>query len=139
MIFQPVFKYFKARTNSDRVTAWKSKDFPKETIKSPATSSNSLNPTLNYTDNLRMRVKVAGSCLKQDKVTFTPRAKLNFCIDYEINLWSYYLVADFALKNDLFGAFKLTKNAKPNKYSYSGYGFQFDAFETFLVKWFLVW
>ena len=33
---------------------------------------------------------------------------------------------DFTLKDCLFGAVKLTKNADPDKYSYSGYGIGLD-------------
>ena len=39
---------------------------------------------------------------------------------------------DFALKNCLFGAVKLTKNADIGKYKYSGYGVGFDARGSFL-------
>ena len=40
----------------------------------------------------------------------------------EINLWANYDGTDFPLGNSLFGAVRLTKNADPNKYYYSGYG-----------------
>ena len=37
----------------------------------------------------------------------------------------------FYVGNSLFGAVKLSKNADPDKYSYSGYGIGFDACRTF--------
>ena len=39
---------------------------------------------------------------------------------------------DFALGNSLFGDFRLTKNADPDNYKYSGYGIGFDARGRFL-------
>ena len=46
---------------------------------------------------------------------------------YELDRWSQDLNAKFTLKDYLFGAVKLTKNADPNKYSYSEYGIGFDS------------
>ena len=51
-----------------------------------------------------------------------------------MNICSQDLSADFTLKNCLFGAVKLTKNANPNKYSYSGYGIGFDSRSVFLIS-----
>ena len=44
-------------TISDRVAAWKSKDFSDQSMKPPATSKNSLNSRLDYIDNPKIRVK----------------------------------------------------------------------------------
>ena len=41
--------------------------------------------------------------------------------------WSKDLNTDFTLDNCLFGAVKLTKNADPDKYVYSGYSIGFDS------------
>ena len=41
--------------------------------------------------------------------------------------WSCGLSTHFALRNCLFGAVKLTKNAYPDKYYCSGYGVGFDS------------
>ena len=44
------------------------------------------------------------------------------------NLWPFTFAKDFALRNYLFGAVKLTKSdAEFDKYKYSGYGIGFDA------------
>ena len=59
--------YFKSTTNSDMVMAKKPRSFPEESIKSPATSDDILNPGVNYTDNGKKRVKFDGSCLKHEK------------------------------------------------------------------------
>ena len=83
------------------------------------TLNNSLNPLIYYNDSAKIQAKVNGSCLNQYKVTFTPKAVLNFYPVYEINLWPQYACYDFALRNSLIGAVKLTKNAKPDQYCYS--------------------
>ena len=67
--FQPVLKYFKKIANSDNISAWKSKELSDKRIKPHATSNNSLAPSLNYNYN-KVTVKLDGSCLKQEKVTF---------------------------------------------------------------------
>ena len=41
---------------------------------------------------------------------------------------------DFTLGNSSFGAVKLTKNADPDKYKYSGYGIVFDLCESFTFE-----
>ena len=52
---------------------------------------------------------------------------VNSFIVYELGSWSRDLDIDFTLGNCLFGGVKLTKNADPDKYSYSGYGIGFDS------------
>ena len=47
-------------------------------------------------------------------------------IIYELDRLSRDLNIDFPLKDCLFGAVKLTKDADPDKYKYSGYGIGFD-------------
>ena len=56
--------------NTDHILLWKSKGLPDESIKPPATSNNSIASLLNYFGTIA-RVKFDGSCLKQDKITFT--------------------------------------------------------------------
>ena len=48
---------------------------------------------------------------------------VNLFIVYELDRWSKDLNAEFTLKACLFSAAKLTINTDPDKYSYSGYGF----------------
>ena len=47
-------------------------------------------------------------------------------IIYELDRLSRDLNIDYPLKDCLFGAVKLTKDADPDKYKYSGYGIGFD-------------
>ena len=49
---------------------------------------------------------------------------------YELKRWSQDWIADFILKDCLFGAVKLYKN--PDKYSYLGYSIWFGSFSLFL-------
>ena len=71
-----------------------------------------------------MKLKFKGSCLKQeDQTAFTPKYVVN---SSELDSWSRDLNTGFTLGGCLFGGVKLTKNADPDKYSYSGYGIRFD-------------
>ena len=124
LIFQPVYRYFKTVTNSNYILSWKSKRLSAENIKPPATSDNSLNPELSYIE-YNIRVKLTGSCLKQQKITYTHKKVVNIYIVYELKASSCH-IDDPTLKNCLFGAVTLTKNADIDKYRYSGYGIGFD-------------
>ena len=130
LIFQPIYKYFKKIGSTDHISEWKSKELSDEIIEPPNTSDNSLAPALSYIGN-KTRVKFDGSCLKQDKITFTHGIIVNIYIVYEINLWKYVDSIDPTLGNFLFCAVKLVKNPDIDKYKYSGYGIGFDVKGTF--------
>ena len=49
-----------------------------------------------------------------------------------LNPWLRNLNTDFTLDNWLFGSVKLTENADPDKYKYSGCGIGFDSRSKFL-------
>ena len=53
-------------SNTNDILSWKSKGFFKGSIKPPSTSTNILNPLLNYVGT-KIRVEFKGSCLKQDE------------------------------------------------------------------------
>ena len=93
-----MYRYFKKIGNSDHISAWKSKGLSDESINLPATSDNSLTPSLDYI-GVRIRVKFNGQCLKQDKVTFIHKKIMNIYIVYEINLWPFGRDDDFTLGN----------------------------------------
>ena len=100
-----------------------------EIIKPPATCNNRLAPELNYFIN-KIKVKFHGSCLKQDKITYTFATMLNIYIVYNF---------DPTLENCLIDAVELTKNADIDKYKHSGYGTAFDSAEFFFVFWWGIW
>ena len=83
--------------------------------------------------NSRIKLEFKVSHLKQDKAYFTPKNVVNLYIVYELNMWSQDLNAEFTLKDCLFQAVKLAKNANTNKYSCSGYGIGFDSRSIFSV------
>ena len=84
-------------------------------------------------NNSKIRLRFTGSCLKQDKATFTANSVVNLFIVHELNRWSQDLNAKFTLNNCLFGNVKITENVEPNKYSYSGYGIGFDSRSLFSI------
>ena len=84
-MFQSAYRYFKKIANTDHISVWESKGLSDESIKPPATSNNSLAPSLNYI-GVRSRIKFDSHCFKQDKVTFIHGKVVNIYIVYLINL-----------------------------------------------------
>ena len=119
LVFQPMYRYFKMITNTDYISSWKSKGLSAESIKPPTTSDNSLTPVLNYYGT-KTRVKFNGSCLQQPKLSYTHGTIVNIYIVYELSASSSY-TGNPTLKNLLFGAVTLNKNADIDKYEYSAY------------------
>ena len=97
--------YFQKIGNTGRILSWECKGLSNEIIKSTTTSNNSLAQELNYFIN-KINVKFNGSCLKQDKITYTHGTIVSIYINYELssNLNNF----DPTLKNCFFGAVKLT-------------------------------
>ena len=133
LVFQPIIKYFKINTII-KVTnyglSWKSKGLPSENIKPPTTSDNGITPTINYYYGTKVRGKFTGSCLKQQKISYTHSNIVNIYIVYELGA-SGSNNSDPTLKNCLSGAVTLSKNADIDKYGYSGYGMGFDRRSSF--------
>ena len=74
----------------------------------------------------KVRVKLNKGCLKQrNKLPCDYGSRVNIFIVYELGASSSN-DSDPTLKNCLFGAVTLTKNADIKKYGYSGYGIGFD-------------
>ena len=116
LVFQPMYRYFKMITNTDYISSWKYKGLSDESFKPPATSDNSLNPALNYYGT-KTRVKFTGSCLKQSKLSYNHGKVVNIYIVYELGASNSH-IDDPTLKNCVFGAVTLTKNADIDKYGY---------------------
>ena len=131
LVFLPMGKYFQLNSVVgviDRVL-WQSKGLSNKSIKPPTTSDNSLTPELNYYGT-KTKIKFTRSCLKQSDHVFTHKKVVNIYIVYELAASSSH-DSDSALKNCLFGAVTLTKNAVIEKYKYSGYGIGFDRRSSF--------
>ena len=91
-------KYFKKIGSTESISSWKSKGLSNEVIKPPPTSNNSLAPELSYFIN-KIKVKFNGSCLKQDKITYTYGRIVNIYIVYKLS--SNLINFDFTLENCL--------------------------------------
>ena len=124
LVFQPMSTYFKIG-NSDYVLSWKSKGLSAESITPHSAPNNFLNPSLNYLGT-KIRVRFSGSCLKQDKITYTHGKIVNIYFIYEINKKDNTISSDPTLENYLFGAVTLTKSVNIDKYGYPGYRIGFD-------------
>ena len=132
LVFQWMHKYFKI-INTKYVSSWKSKGLSDETITPYATSYNSLTSLIDHY-GIKVRAKFNGSCLKQpNKLTYDYRHRLNVNIIYGLGT-SGSDNNDPTLKNCLFGAATLTKNADIEKHGYSGYGTGFDRRSSFLFS-----
>ena len=98
-----------------------------EKIKPTYTSNKRLYPKLVWMNNSRIRLEFKASCLKQEDTTaYTPNNVVSLYTVYELDMWSEDLNANFTLQDCLFGNVRVTKNADPNKYLYSGCGVGFD-------------
>ena len=127
-MLQPIKRYFEL--NGKYISSWKSKVLCNETITPYTTSDNSLTPLTDYYGS-KIRVKFNKVCLKQpNKITYDYGSRVNIYIFYELGA-SGSNNSDPTLKNCLFGAVTLTKNAEIEKYQYSGYGIGFDRRSSF--------
>ena len=112
LVFLPMGKYFKLNSIVgviDRVLSCQSKGLSNKSIKPPTTSDNSLTPELNNYGT-KIKIKFTGSCLKQSDHIFTHKNVVNIYIVYELAATSSR-DSDPTIKNCLFGAVTLTKNA----------------------------
>ena len=96
-----------------------------ERLNSNTASNYKITSDLSYYGT-KIRVEFNGSCLKQDKVTYSHGKIVNIYIVYEISK-NYNISTYPTLENCLFGAVSLTKNADIDKYKYSGYSIGFDS------------
>ena len=127
LVFQPMYRYFKGIAgvgSGDYIYYWKSKGLSDENITAPFAPNNFLNPSLEYLGT-KPRVRLSGSSLKQNVITYYHGKLVNIYIAYEINKTDNTTSSDPKLENCLFGAVALTKNADIDKYKYSGHGIGF--------------
>ena len=84
-----------------------------KSIEAPTTSDNSLTAELNYYGT-KTKIKFTRSYFKQSSHIFTLKKVVNIYIVYELAA-SSSRSSDPTIKNCLFGAFSLTKNADIEK------------------------
>ena len=122
-----MYRYFKRIAgigSCNYIHFWKSKGLSDEMINSITASNCSITPKVSYYDN-KTRVKFNGSCLKQDKATYSQGTTANIHIVYEIS--KNYNVSSYPiLENCFFGAVSLDKHADVDQCKYSGYVIGFD-------------
>ena len=121
-------RYFKKIGDTEYISSWTSKELSNEVIK-PTTIL--IIALLQHYIGNKTRVKFTGSCLKQDKITFTHGKTVDIYIVYEISDSTRGYDDYPVLENCLFGAAKLTKNADIDKYKYYGYDIGFDRLGSF--------
>ena len=108
------FKRISGVGTGNYIYFWKSKGLFDENIAASNISDFSLDPPLNYLGT-KTRVQFKGSCLKQDNVTYDHEQVVNIYIVNEISK-KFNISSYSTLKNCLFGAVVLTKNADIDKY-----------------------
>ena len=112
LVFQPMYRYFKRIAGADSgnyICIWKSKGLSDERINSDTASNYIIATELSYY-NIKIRVKLNGSCLKQDKATYSHGRIANIHIIYEIS--KIHNISCYpTLENCLFGAVSLTNHA----------------------------
>ena len=91
LVLQPAYKCFKTINSIDNISEWNSKRLSNENIETPNTSTNFLNPLLDYVST-KIRVKLSGSFLKQDKATYNHGTIVNIYIVYEISLMTLFIL-----------------------------------------------
>ena len=122
VVFQPIYRYFKRVSgvgSGNSIYFWKSKGFTDKRINSITTSKYSITPELSHCGT-KARVKLSGTCLRQDKATYNHRIIVNIYIFYEINK-NYNISSYPNLENCLFGAVSLTKHLDIDQYKCSRY------------------
>ena len=130
LVFPPIIRYFRIIANTKYISSWKSKGLSDKTIRLYAASDNSLTQLIDHYGS-KVRLKFNKDCLRQpNKITYDYGHRANVHIVSELGASSSN-VSDPTLKNCLFGAVTLTKNADIEKYGYSGFGIGFDRRSSF--------
>ena len=133
-----MYRYFKRVSgfgSDNYIYSWRSKGLSGENITAPTTTDYSLNPQLSYL-GAKTREEFKESCLKQDKIAYDHGKIVNFYIVLEISK-NYDIGISPTLKNVIFAAVILTKNADIDMYKYFGYGIGFDRkgfFQTIVME-----
>ena len=86
LIFQAMYRYFKMVSGfctGNYIYFWKSRGLTDENITAPTISDYRLNPQLSYLGD-KIRVEFKGSCLKQNKITYTHGKVVKIYIVYEM-------------------------------------------------------
>ena len=129
LVFAPANKYIKYITGTTRIESWKTNGKSEESIENITKSDSNFAPT--FVDHHSLPdMNFNGYCLIKN--ISIPKKVINLYISYTLGRQLRNLNTDFTLRNCLFGPVKLTKNADPDNYKYSGYGIGFNSLSEFL-------
>ena len=130
LVFPQMTRYFRIIANTKCISSWKSKGLSDDTITPYDTSDNSLTSLIDHYGS-KVKLKFNEDCLTQsNKLRYDYGHKVIAYIVYELGATGSS-ISDLILKNFLFGAVNLTKNADVEKYGYSGFGMGFDRRSSF--------
>ena len=87
LIFQPLYYTLKRLGNTEKIVLWKSKGLSTEKLITPATTDNSLSPSVSWYANPNFCLVFKGSCLEQKNATYAPPNIINYFIIYELDTW----------------------------------------------------
>ena len=116
LVFIPPKKDIKYFSGNTRI---ESNGMSEENNENINKSENNFAPTF-VGQHLLTDISFNGHCLIKN--TSIPKKVINLYISYALGLQLKNSNIDFTLGNCLFESVKLTKNADPDKYKYSGYG-----------------
>ena len=103
---------------------WKSNGISEENIKNITKSDSNFAPTF-VDHHVLLGINFNGHCLINN--IYVPKKVINIYISYALNPWLRNLNTDVTLRNCLLGFVKLTKNADPDEFKYSGYSIKSDS------------
>ena len=132
LVFTPAKKYIKSFSGTTRINTWKSNRMSEENIENITKSDNNFAPAF-VDHHLLPDISFNGHCLIKNNIS-VPKKVINLYISYMLSPWLRYLNTGFTLDNCLFESVKLTKNADPDKYKYSGHNTVFDSCSEFSFK-----
>ena len=130
LVFVPAIKHIKYFHGTTQIYLWKSNALSEESIENVTKSDSSLAPTF-VDHHILPDINFNGHCLIKNNISIHIKV-INVNISYTVGTQLRNSNTDFTLANCLFGSVKLTKNADPDKYKYTGYGIGFDSRSEFL-------
>ena len=130
LVFVPAIKHIKYFHGTTQIYSWKSNALSEESIENVTKSDSRLAPTF-VDHHILPDINFNGHCLIKNNISIHIKV-INVSISYTVGTQLRNSNTDFTLANFLFGSVKLTKNADPDKYKYTGYGTGFDSRSEFL-------
>ena len=133
LVFITAKKYINNFSGTTKIDSWNSNGMSEENIANKTKSDSNFASI--FVDHHVLQDLVTtfttrfynfnGHCLINNNISIIKKV-VNLYISYVLNPWLRNLNTDFTLQNSLFRSLKLTKNANPDKYKYSGFSIGFD-------------